>query len=131
MRYFTIEQRESLERMMKARATELRREIVDALERADAEDAGHLVNRFEEVDDASLANLEESIDLASLQRDVRELREVSEALKRLHTPDFGVCSDCGGDIPFARLEVQPVAIRCRACEALSEQRHAQNVHAAL
>jgi DnaK suppressor protein len=131
MKYFTIEQRETLERKLRERSAELRREIDDALERADTSDAGHLANRFEEIDDEALADLEESIDLASLQRDMRELRQVSDAMKRLHTPDFGICSDCGADIPYAHLEAQPVASRCRACEALSERARAEDIHAAL
>jgi DnaK suppressor protein len=131
MKYFTIEQRETLERKLRERSAELRREIDDALERADTSDAGYLANRFEEIDDEALADLEESIDLASLQRDMRELRQVSDAMKRLHTPDFGICSDCGADIPYARLEAQPVASRCRACEALSEHSRAEDIHAAL
>jgi RNA polymerase-binding transcription factor DksA len=131
MRYFTIEQRETLERQLKARAAELRREIDAALERADTTEAGHLANRFEELDDEAVADLEESIDLASLERDMRELRQVVDATRRLHSPELGICSDCGGDIPYARLAAQPTATRCRACEALAERTAAPGVHAAL
>ena len=42
MKYFTIEQREKLERRLKQRAAELRLEIDDALERAESSEAGHL-----------------------------------------------------------------------------------------
>ena len=131
MRYFTIEQRETLERQLRSRATELRREIDAALEHAECEDADHLAKRFKEIDDEALANLEEGIELASLLRDVQELRAVKEAIQRIHSPDFGVCADCEGEIPYARLKAQPMATRCRACEALSERASAQPVHAAL
>lgn len=62
---------------------------------------------------------------------MRELRQVGDALKRLHAPDFGICIDCGADIPYARLEAQPVATRCRACEALTERARTGQAHAAL
>ena len=44
------------------------------------------------------------------------LAEVGEALARLHTPDFGVCERCGGDIPYVRLEADPLLRRCPACD---------------
>jgi len=37
------------------------------------------------------------------------------ALGRLHTPEFGVCERCGGDIAFARLAANPALIRCAKC----------------
>ena len=44
------------------------------------------------------------------------LAEVGEALARLHTPDYGVCARCGADIPYVRLEADPLLKRCPACE---------------
>jgi DnaK suppressor protein len=40
---------------------------------------------------------------------------MSAALERLHTPEFGVCERCGGDIAFARLAVEPTLTRCTKC----------------
>ena len=37
------------------------------------------------------------------------------ALERLHTPELGVCERCGGDIPFARLVIEPAITRCAKC----------------
>jgi RNA polymerase-binding transcription factor DksA len=37
------------------------------------------------------------------------------ALKRFHTPEFGVCDACGADIPFARLQLNPQLTRCARC----------------
>lgn len=45
------------------------------------------------------------------------LAEVGEALARLHTPDYGVCSRCGADIPYVRLEADPLLKRCPGCES--------------
>jgi RNA polymerase-binding transcription factor DksA len=76
MHYFTLEQREALQRQLERRAAELRG-----------------------------------------ARAGEELRAVESALARLHQPDFGVCVDCEADIPFARLQADPSALRCSACEA--------------
>ena len=41
----------------------------------------------------------------------------AETLRRLHTPDYGVCRCCGADIPYVRLMAQPAALYCAACAA--------------
>ena len=99
-RYLTIQQRETLQRLLEARAAALR----------------------EEIGEDRMANLSAEPEVAALERDVIELREVEAALARVHEPDFGVCADCEADIPFARLQANPSAARCVACQARAEQR---------
>ena len=41
------------------------------------------------------------------------------ALKRFHTPEFGVCESCEADIPFAELRDNPQLRRCPRCRAKS------------
>src|SRR5206468_5475437 len=109
MRYLTIEQRETLQSWLTLRAAVLRREIGAALRRSGNEAAISLSNHLEEIDDEAVADLESSIEIAEIERDVGELREVERTLGRLHEPDYGICADCDGDIPFSRLSVNPAA----------------------
>ncbi|ODT01702.1 MAG: hypothetical protein ABS49_00935 [Erythrobacter sp. SCN 62-14] len=44
-----------------------------------------------------------------------EARQITFALQRIANGTYGVCSNCGADIPEARLAVQPIATRCVAC----------------
>ena len=98
MNNFTPQQREALRRTLDARAAVLRDEIdADAREDLNAEP-----------------------EMAALQRDRGELRDVEEALVRLYKPAFGLCEDCGEGIPFLRLEAAPAAKRCSACQAKFE-----------
>ena len=122
MRYLTIEQRESLQRQLSDRAAALRDEIAAALKRSGSPEAIGLANHLDEIDDEAVADLETSIEV---ERDVRELREVDAALGRLHAPDYGVCTDCGADIPYSRLSAAPSATRCIACQARAERLQAQ------
>ena len=46
-----------------------------------------------------------------------EARQIALALRRIENGTYGVCTNCGADIPAARLEVQPIATRCVACAA--------------
>jgi len=41
--------------------------------------------------------------------------EMASALERLHTPQFGVCERCDGDIAYARLALDPALTRCANC----------------
>jgi RNA polymerase-binding protein DksA len=121
MRYLTIEQRETLQAWLNFRAAVLRREIAGGLRRSGSEAAISLANHLEEIDDEAVADLESSIEIAEIERDLRELREVERARARLHEPDYGVCADCGADIPFSRLSANPTATRCIDCQNRAER----------
>ncbi|MEO7151468.1 MAG: TraR/DksA family transcriptional regulator [Burkholderiaceae bacterium] len=58
---------------------------------------------------------------AEEQRDLTELGAVDAALARIEAGTYGVCLDCGVDIPRARLQAQPAAARCIACQERAEQ----------
>lgn len=60
--------------------------------------------------------LEQRANLESLIRSqMIERPAMADALQRLHTPDYGVCVRCGGDIPYARLMQYPAAEHCSVC----------------
>ena len=56
-----------------------------------------------------------------LERDLGELRAFEQARARLAEGVFGICAECGAEIPFARLSAQPAAIRCIDCQRLHEK----------
>jgi DnaK suppressor protein len=49
-------------------------------------------------------------------RGEEELRLIDEALDRVEHGTYGVCADCGGEIPLARLNSVPFAPYCVECE---------------
>lgn len=55
-------------------------------------------------------------------RERHELDEIQAAQARLETGSFGVCEDCGGAIPLARLHAVPWARHCLGCQARGEGR---------
>ena len=121
--YLTIEQRERLDGQMRGRIATLLGEIVQGLRRSTHAEAGRLADALESGDDAPAADLENALEVAALEREGAELREMLAARTRLHTPDYGVCADCGADIHYVRLEVMPTATRCVGCQSRLE--HAQ------
>lgn len=75
----------------------------------------------QDVREAAQREGERELDMALSDLELRELGEVSAALKRLHGADFGRCCDCDAEIPFDRLKVEPWALRCVACEGRRER----------
>ena len=53
-------------------------------------------------------------DLGNMTR--KEISEIASALARIESGDYGICVDCGVEIPEERLEVKPFARRCIKCE---------------
>lgn len=62
--------------------------------------------------------LAEQRDLAVrlLGTSTRIQREVRAAVDRLAAGDFGICEQCGRDIPAKRLDALPWARRCMSCQ---------------
>ncbi|UZP66324.1 TraR/DksA family transcriptional regulator [Desulfovibrio mangrovi] len=53
----------------------------------------------------------------ALQARIRkQIREVEEALRRLDVADFGICLECGDDIPVQRLKANPTTTLCVHCQ---------------
>lgn len=63
------------------------------------------------------------VKLAEIEIDRTRLEEIDLALARLADGRYGVCEDCGAEIPRARLFAQPTAIRCAACQTALEASH--------
>jgi len=64
---------------------------------------------------------EREIDMALSDIELRELGEVSLALRRLRGEEYGRCRDCDLEIPFDRLKAEPWAKRCLQCEEMRER----------
>ncbi|MBL0728851.1 TraR/DksA family transcriptional regulator [Piscinibacter sp. HJYY11] len=79
-------------------------------------------NQVEDDGERSEQNARETVRHAERQRDMLELREIAAARERLQAGRYGVCIDCGTEIPLARLQAQPWAARCIACQEKHEQR---------
>lgn len=73
--------------------------------------------------DASFADLSVDLGNAAVTRDLTELRAVQHAYTRMDNGTYGECVNCGLDIPYERLKVQPTAERCAPCQVQREKTH--------
>jgi RNA polymerase-binding transcription factor DksA len=73
-------------------------------------------------DDAEAERFDD-VHFAEIEVDRKTLREVQEARKRMANGLYGLCVDCGDEIPRERLLAQPAAIRCTGCQTKAEVTH--------
>ena len=92
--------------------------------RSDAESYTALADRVHDIGDESVAALMADVDLAAIDRELAELRDVEEALARAAQGAYGKCMECGSDIGYERLNAYPTAKRCRDDQQRHEQQYA-------
>lgn len=75
--------------------------------------------------DISLADAVADLNILRTDRQVHELRDIEAAFARMKAGEYGICIDCGAEIPVQRLLAYPTAKRCMACQQRREQLFAQ------
>ena len=97
------------ETILKARLEDLKHRVADI----DTLLQEPLSADFEE----QAGDLEGQDSLPGIEANARqEILAVNAALNRIKAGTYGVCPDCGAEIPAQRLEAVPTALRCMPCE---------------
>lgn len=100
-------------------------EVRDALEKSENQQYVELIDRAPaDSGDQATGDALADLNLAMIDRHVREIRDVEETRARIEDGSFGTCSDCGGDIGFERLLAYPTAKRCFICQRQREKTYA-------
>lgn len=117
---FTAGQKALLETALRLRLGEFERRVA-ARQRGNSRVEHAQTVLEQDGDDAPQRSADREVDLALSDANMVEIGQISDALLRLHDPDFGFCKQCGIQIPIDRLKTQPQAMRCVDCESAAEQ----------
>lgn len=117
--------RQAEQNQYRERLLELRNRLVDEAQEA----LNRVAARAQAADELShVPTHAADLDSEGLDRDIaleanreRMLEAINAALERIREGSFGKCEDCGTEIPKARLDSLPFALRCVACEKRHEQ----------
>lgn len=80
--------------------------------------AAHFGERAE--DSRAQMATERELEFTLDARESAELDAIDAALKRIEDGVYGICTECGVDIPAARLHAAPETPRCVSCQDKAE-----------
>jgi RNA polymerase-binding transcription factor DksA len=117
-------QTQELHAAVEQRRAALIAELREDVERVRNDNFEDLAGAAPDAGDESVATLIADLGHADVGRDLSELRGLEAARTRLAEGSYGTCIECGGDIGFERLRVNPAAVRCVDCQRVYEKTHA-------
>lgn len=121
MQHLTPEQRATLNRVLQERRLALEGELAD--HRQDLAALAPTLAERPQNSSAYPANANDrEVEAALSDMDSAELAAVQRAQQHLQDDSFGICVDCAQPIPFARLMIEPEALRCVACASIFERK---------
>jgi RNA polymerase-binding protein DksA len=115
-------QLDTIRQLLDAREHTLREEV-RAVKEAAAERPSAIGRQAEDQVEDAEERLRTGLEHVDLQRDQQELRDIEQARDRMVDGSYGMCQDCGKEIPFERLKAQPSAKRCVGCQSIYEKKH--------
>jgi len=110
-----LESLEARERSLRERIVERRDALAEAARASDP--AGG-------VGDVAFDRTRAEVEHDLIGRSLQELAEIVGVRQRIAAGTYGECLECGEAIDPARLEVNPVARRCAACQSRFERQSA-------
>ena len=115
----TTKQIDNLKKQLKLKAAELESQLEESRESAepvtlDQQSVGR-VSRVDAIQQQQMA-------IASREQSILLLKQVSAALRRIESGEYGFCLQCAESIRFARLEVQPFTPLCLECQSAMEEK---------
>jgi DnaK suppressor protein len=114
-----------LEREFDKQYASLLEQVRDALEKSENQQYVELIDRSPaDSGDQATGDALADLNLAIIDRHVRELRDIEATRVRILEDRFGDCIDCGGEIGFDRLLACPTAKRCFTCQQQHEKTYA-------
>ncbi len=107
----TKNQRQEIRKAIEAQMAEIRENLAAHKESSKPVKPDNAIGRLTRMEAIGAKHISE----ASLLNARARLSRLENALKRLDTEDYGICSMCEEDIPHKRLMLVPESTRCVSC----------------
>lgn len=105
-----------IQRALERQRADLLEEVGDVLTQHKTPEA------LPDVSDQASAEEDQRFSMRIMEREQKLLKKVNEALGRMKNQTYGICEQCGEDIPYKRLKARPVTTFCIECKTLQEQK---------
>ena len=113
--------KEKLEKYLKM-LLEMRMELASEFQRAS--EGARIADSEERKDPVDLADSSSQADYSIARGETlaSRIREIDEAIGWIKEGVYGICAECGDEIPEGRLQVRPIARFCAQCKENLEKR---------
>ena len=99
----------------------MREELVRGIARRSKATAVSCVSDIGDILDSVSEERTRELDMILTDREKQKLKQIDDALERIEEKTYGLCEECGGKIPRARLKVVPFAKYCVECKEVIER----------
>ena len=127
----TARQLEKLKGILNERYRTLVGEVRNEMSKAGNSTYEDLAGQVGDSGDESVADLITDLGATLVDRQIQAMREIEAARQRIREGSYGVCSDCGLEIPVERLLAYPTALRDVQCQTQYEKNYMQEGHPTL
>lgn len=111
---------------MKALLLKLKEETLKEIKKSMKSSSDHLSSEPSgDIYDQASSERDRELGLLLSDREREKLRNIDDALIRIQEGEYGICEECGCDIPLGRLKVMPFAHYCVKCKEDIERFQAQ------
>jgi DnaK suppressor protein len=83
-------------------------------------DISDLRDKFPDAVDQASLSFDMGFTLRIRDREAKLIGKITEALERMEEGRFGICEECGDEIPLKRLMARPVTTLCIECKRAQE-----------
>jgi len=98
----------------------MKKEILEALqERVNSSNINEQREIGDVFDDADLEQSRE-FNILLTAREKQKVQQIEAALQKMGTGNYGLCEECGEEIPIGRLKALPFATLCVKCKSKQE-----------
>jgi DnaK suppressor protein len=111
-----LNRQEKLRAILAERKATLLAELRKSMEEQRAENSSMSFELAQDDGDKSVEDHERHVQTSVQSIKSEELDIIDLALERLAAGTYGICQECGCEIPLKRLEIQPCAAYCIACQ---------------
>jgi len=120
-KHLTEQEMQNYRNVLAAMLTGLSSRVTEMADKALQSDSGELSKVPLHLADAGTDNFEQEFSLSLAEMGSQSLPLIEAAIKRITDGTYGICEECGVNIPRARLNAVPFAHLCVKCASELEQ----------
>jgi len=105
---------------LKAILLEMRRKLIESAEQQIKDPSNVVFEGGDEIDRADMET-DRFITFRIRGREAKLIHKIDYALMKIEMGNYGICENCGTEIPYERLKARPVTTMCIKCKELEEE----------